>query len=170
MTMNLPVHYSLRKRLRQPLPAGATQRGRGMVVADLNLDDDSDCRDQQLPPAPRRYRLCCGAGLQVGLRWARSPTSFAIGSGLVLSTDAATYWRAIRVGSGHVPSDSSRVHFGLPRDQRARSLRVGGRSPCRANSAYALARIAQRVARAAADSGMSLNRWIRPALERRVVG
>ena len=42
----------------------------------------------------------------------------------MLSTDAATYWRAIRVGSGYVPSDSPRVHFGFPRDQRARSLRV----------------------------------------------
>ena len=78
---------SRRNRRRQPLSggsrvgAGATQRGRGMVVADLNLDDDFDCRDQQLPPAPRRYRLCCGAGLQVDLRWARSATSFAIGSG-----------------------------------------------------------------------------------------
>ena len=97
-----------------------------MVVADLNLDDDFDCRDQQLPPAPRRYRLCCGASLQVDLRWAGSPTSFAIGSRLALSTDAATYWRAIRVGGGYVPSDSPRVHFGFPRDQRPRSLRARG--------------------------------------------
>ena len=29
--------------------ATATQRGRWMVVADLNPDDDFDCRDQQLP-------------------------------------------------------------------------------------------------------------------------
>ena len=42
----------------------------------------------------------------VDLRWAGPPTSFAIGSRLALSTDAATYWRAIRVGSGYVPSDS----------------------------------------------------------------
>ena len=103
--------------------AGATQRGRCMVVADLYLDDHFDRRDQQLPrpgatgsaAAPDSRWTCAGR--------TRS-ASFAIGSRLALSTDAATYWRAIRVGSDHLSSDPPRVHFGFPRDQRARSLRV----------------------------------------------
>ena len=104
------------------------------------------------------------------LRWAGSPSSFAIGSRLALSTDAATYWRAIRVGSGYVPSDSPRVHFGFRRDQRARSLRVWWPKPLSGKLSVRFGRIAQRVVHAAADSGMSLNRWIRPALERSCPG
>ena len=68
----------------------------------------------------------------VDLRWAGPPTSFAIGSRLALSTDAATYWRAIRVGSGYVPSDSPRVHLvnGIVGESARRSGTYPARSCC----------------------------------------
>ena len=86
-----------------------------MVGADLNPDDDFDCRDQQLPrpgaigsaTAPASRWTCAGRA---------RPVRSTIGSRLALRTDAATYRRAIRVGSGYLSSDPPRVHFGFPRE------------------------------------------------------
>ena len=113
-------------------------------------------------PAPRRRQTPGGPALGglaqlVRDRLALAPTPLPTGaqSGWAATTCPATR----RASTSAFPATSARGRCAW-----------SGRSPLGQTPAYALARIAQRVARAAAESGMSLNRWIRPALERSVSG
>ena len=95
---------------------GATESGRGMAFADLDLDGDLDIvvNNLEAPAVLFENRLCGGAGLEVDLRWPGSPNPRAIGASVRLATADATYLRTVQAGSGYLSSAPARLHFGLP--------------------------------------------------------
>ena len=105
---------------------GATESGRGMALADLDLDGDLDIvvNNYQAPAVLFENQVCGGASLQVDLAWPGSANPFAVGARLALTTDQATYWRETRVSSGYLSSDPPRAHFGFPRGERPLALFV----------------------------------------------
>ena len=105
---------------------GATESGRGMALADLDLDGDLDIvvNNYRAPAVLFENQVCGGASLQVDLAWPGSANPFAVGARLALTTDKATYWRETRVGSGYLSSDPPRTHFGVPTGERPLSLAV----------------------------------------------
>ena len=105
---------------------GATESGRGMALADLDLDGDLDVvvNNFQAPSVLFENQVCGGASFQVDLAWPGSSNPFAVGARLALTTDNAVYWRETRVSSGYLSSDPPRTHFGFPRNERPLALSV----------------------------------------------
>jgi len=105
---------------------GSTASGRGMSMADMDNDGDLDIIVNNLgkPAELFENRLCGGAALLVDLRQNHSPNTRAVGARLVLHTSAGSYHRDVRVASGYLSGDPSRIHFGIPDDATVRSLEV----------------------------------------------
>ena len=93
-----------------------TASGRGLSLADLDLDGDLDMVINNLlsPALLLENQLCEGAGLEVELYWPETGNSHALGSTLYLQTSVGLLQRDVRAGSGYLSGDPARVHFGLP--------------------------------------------------------
>ncbi len=103
----------------QPAPAwnlGSTRSGRGMAMADLDGDGDLDIvvNNLQSPAQLFENRLCGGSSLLVDLRWPGSANTNAVGATVTLQTDAGTFTRDVRSGSGYLSGDPPQLHFGFP--------------------------------------------------------
>lgn len=105
----------------------STNSGRGMVMADLDGDGDLDIVINNLRGPARLFenRLCRGGEpLLIDLRQTDSANPFAIGAHVHLFTDWGEMVRDVRVGSGYLSGDASRVHFGIPHDAVIQTLEI----------------------------------------------
>jgi len=104
----------------------ATASGRGMVMADLNLDGKLDIIINNLRASAVIYenQLCGGEALEVDLRWPGSKNPYAIGAQLELHTSAGVLRRDVRASGGYLSTDPARIHFGFALDAQLLELVV----------------------------------------------
>ncbi len=105
----------------QAMPAwglNATASGRSMVMADLDQDGDLDIVVNPLRSPAQLFenQLCGGTSVQVDLQWFGVPNRDAVGAKVTLVTNQGSYTRDMRVLSGYLSGDPTRLHFGLPMD------------------------------------------------------
>ena len=105
----------------QAMPAwglNSTASGRSMVMADLDLDGDLDVVVNPLRSLAQLFenQLCGGDSVQVDLQWFGVPNRDAVGAVVTLVTNQGSYTRDVRVLSGYLSGDPTRLHFGLPTD------------------------------------------------------
>ncbi len=100
--------------------------GRGMSMADLDNDGDLDIvvNNVRTPAQLFENQLCEGSSLQVDLHWSDGKNIKALGAVLTLETDRGTFQRDVRALSGYLSGDTTRVHFGFPKDTVLQSLSI----------------------------------------------
>jgi hypothetical protein len=106
---------------------GATESGRGMVMADLDQDGDLDIVVNNLRGSAYLFenQLCSsGDGVEVDLRWNRSKNTRAVGSHVILRTSQGLMMRDVRTSGGYLSGDPSRIHFGVPAGADLLELRI----------------------------------------------
>ena len=96
----------------------ATESGRGMVMADMDLDGDLDIVVNNLRDSAYLFenQLCQGRSFEVELQWPDSANRKAVGSQIALQTSLGTLTRDLRASGGYLSGDPFRVHFGFPED------------------------------------------------------
>ena len=112
-----------------PEPAwglNSTYGGRSMSMADLDGDGDLDIVVNNLTSPAQIFenQLCQGSSLLVDLAWPDSQNTKAVGATLTLRTSTGDYRRRIRVTSGYLSGDPSRIHFGLPLASQIEALEI----------------------------------------------
>lgn len=96
---------------------GSTRSGRGMSLADLDLDGDLDAVVNNLSSAAQLFenRLCSeGSGMSVELREPAGRNPYALGATVTVHTDGGLLMRDVRGQSGYLSGDTMQLHFGLP--------------------------------------------------------
>jgi enediyne biosynthesis protein E4 len=103
----------------------STAGGRGMTMADFDNDGDLDIvvNNLESPSVIFENQLCNGNALEVDLRWDSANVN-AIGARLELHTSNGTFYRDVRVSSGYLSAEASRVHFGVPKNAILERLEV----------------------------------------------
>ena len=104
----------------------STYGGRSMSMADLDGDGDLDIVINNLAAPAQIFenQLCQGNALLVDLDWPDSLNTKAVGATLTLRTSTGEYRRRIRVTSGYLSGDPSRIHFGLPAESQIEALEI----------------------------------------------
>ena len=117
---------------------GARESGRGMSMADLDVDGDLDIVINNLASPARLFenRLCGGDHVQMDLRWPAAANRYAVGAQVRLETSTGNYLRTVRAAGGYLSGDAPRLHFGVPDGSRLLAARIvwpdGKRSVLRA--------------------------------------
>jgi len=96
---------------------GVTESGRGMVMADMDLDGDLDILINNLRGSAYLFenQLCLnGKSVEVSLSWPKSSNTHAIGAKVTLQTSIGALTRDIRASGGYLSGDPSTLHFGIP--------------------------------------------------------
>ena len=93
----------------------STQSGRGLIMADLDLDGDLDIVINNMRGPAQLYenRLCTGNSLELDLRWPASRNTHAIGTAVEAMTGAGPVTRHVHVADGYLSGEASRLHLGL---------------------------------------------------------
>jgi hypothetical protein len=96
----------------------ATESGRGMVMADLDMDGDLDIVINNLRDSAYLYEnnLCQGQAIEVDLHWTKSRNTHAVGAKVILDTSMGSLTRDFRASGGYLSGNPYRVHFGFPED------------------------------------------------------
>lgn len=105
---------------------GSTSSGRGMSMADLDNDGDLDIVINNLNSPAQLFenQLCGGQNLEVELRRADVPNTFAIGARVTLITATGKYQRMVRASSGYLSGEAVRLHFGVPANSNIQRLEI----------------------------------------------
>jgi hypothetical protein len=123
------AYQNLENGVFEPAPQwrlNATESGRGMVMADMDLDGDLDIVVNNLRASAYLFenQLCDGSALEVELQWPDSANRNAIGTQLELRTSIGTLTRDLRASGGYLSGDPFRVHFGFPEDTELFELKI----------------------------------------------
>ena len=99
---------------------GDRASGRGLVMADLDMDGDLDIAVNNLrsPAALFENRLCGGLWLQLDLRQAAGGNSHAIGTRAVVAAGPDSWMRTVHVADSYLSGHAPRLHFGLGAPER----------------------------------------------------
>ena len=95
----------------------STRSGRGMSMADLDDDGDLDIvvSNMRAPSQLFENQLCGGGNLLVDLRQPHTGNTHAVGARVdLLHASGLRQTRVVRVQSGYLSGDTSRLHFGIP--------------------------------------------------------
>jgi hypothetical protein len=105
---------------------GATESGRGMVMADLDADGDLDIVVNNLRGSAYLFEnsLCGGEALEVELHWQDSQNPRAVGAQVRLETSMGTLTREVRASGGYLSGDPYRLNFGFPASAELHNLTV----------------------------------------------
>ncbi len=91
--------------------------GRGLVLADLDLDGDLDIvvNNMRGPAQLFANELCTTDNhfLEVDLRWPASPNTQAVGASVAAAVAAGTIHRQVHVAAGYLSGEAPRLHLGL---------------------------------------------------------
>lgn len=105
----------------------STRSGRGMSMADFDLDGDLDIVVNNLGSPAQLFenRLCAeGASLEVDLRQPGTANPFAVGATALLHTDKGALLRDVRAVSGYLSGDPARLHFGISQGAAVEALEI----------------------------------------------
>jgi hypothetical protein len=94
--------------------------GAGVAIGDLDIV----VNNLRAPAQVFENRLCGGSSLEVDPHWPGSRNTHAIGARLALYTDAGTFYRDVRAGSGYLSGDPARIHFGFPAGATLQRLEI----------------------------------------------